>query len=258
MTNDSLIIAGRSFSSRIFLGTGKFASPEIMKAALQASGTEMVTVALRRVDLDQPKDHILSNIDPGRFLLLPNTSGAQSAEEAIRLARLAKASGLPAWIKLEITPEPRYLLPDGEATLRATDVLAKEGFIVLPYIQPDPILAKRLESAGAATVMPLASPIGSNKGMRCIELLQIIIENSTVPVVIDAGLGKPSDAAAAMELGADAVLVNTAIATASDPLQMAAAFKLGVEAGRLGFLAGLAGSHSTAIASSPLEWISSL
>ena len=255
---DPLVIAGRIFSSRLFLGTGKYASSEVMKASLRASGTEMVTVALRRVDLDRPEDHLLSSIDPQQFLLLPNTSGAQTADEAIRLARLAKASGLPTWIKLEVTPQPRYLLPDGEATLRATDILAKEGFTVLPYIQPDPILAKRLEQAGAATVMPLASPIGSNKGLRCLEMLQIIIENAKIPVVIDAGLGKPSDAAAAMELGADAVLVNTAIATAKDPIQMALAFKLAVESGRLGFLSGLAGSHNMASASSPLEWISSL
>ena len=218
----------------------------------------MVTVALRRVDLDHPNDHLLSAINPQTYLILPNTSGAQTADEAIRLARLAKASGLPPWIKLEVTPEPRYLLPDGEATLRATEVLVKEGFAVLPYIQPDPILAKHLENAGAATVMPLASPIGSNKGLRCLELIQIILENAHIPVVIDAGLGKPSDAAAAMELGASAVLVNTAIATASDPVQMALAFKGAVESGRLGYLAGLAPSHTVAQASSPLSWISSL
>lgn len=258
MTNDTLIIAGRSFSSRLFVGTGKFSSADVMKAALLASGTEMVTVALRRVDLSRPDDHLLSNIDPLHFLLLPNTSGAQTADEAIRLARLAKASGLPTWIKLEVTPEPRYLLPDGEATLRATEVLVKEGFTVLPYIQPDPILAKRLEDAGAATVMPLASPIGSNKGLRSVDLLRIIIENAAIPVVIDAGLGKPSDAAAAMELGASAVLVNTAIATANNPVNMADAFSLAVRSGRLGYLSGLPAFGSAASASSPLEWISSL
>ena len=257
-TPDPLIIAGRSFASRLFLGTGKYASADIMKASLIASGTEMVTVALRRVDLDKPDDHLLSNIDASLFLLLPNTSGAQTTEEAIRLARLSKASGLPAWIKLEVTPEPRYLLPDGDATLRAAEILVKEGFTVLPYIQPDPILAKRLENVGVATVMPLASPIGSNKGLRCLDLLQIIIENATIPVVIDAGLGKPSDAAAAMELGADAVLVNTAIATAKNPVLMALAFKQAVEAGHQGYLAGLAFSLPTASASSPLEWISAL
>ena len=258
-TTDPLIINGRNFASRLFLGTGKFASMDIMKDSLVASGAEMVTVALRRVNLDQPEDHLLSNLDPKLFLLLPNTSGAQTAEEAVRLARLSKASGLlPAWIKLEVTPEPRYLLPDGDATLRAAEILVKEGFTVLPYIQPDPILAKRLENVGVATVMPLASPIGSNKGLRCIELLEIIIENSTIPVIIDAGLGKPSDAAAAMELGADAVLVNTAIATAKNPLLMALAFKQAVEAGRQGFLAGLASTHQFASASSPLEWLSSL
>jgi thiazole synthase len=258
MIQNPLMIAGHSFNSRLFLGTGKYASAEVMRDSLLASGTEMVTVALRRVNLDQPEDHLLANIDPALFLLLPNTSGAQTADEAVRLARLAKASGLYSWIKLEVTPEPRYLLPDGEATLRATEILVKEGFTVLPYIQPDPVLAKRLENAGASTVMPLAAPIGSNKGLRCIELIQIIIENASIPVVVDAGLGKPSDAAFAMELGADAVLVNTAIATAKNPFIMATAFKLAVEAGRLGFLAGLPPAHVTANASSPLEWVSSL
>jgi len=255
-TQDILTIAGKEFSSRLFTGTGKYSSPKMMVQALKASKSEMVTVALRRVDLNNPKDHILNHLDRNRFHLLPNTSGAANAEEAIRLAKLAKASGLSNWIKLEVTPESRYLLPDGEETLKAAIALVKEGFIVLPYIQADPILAKKLEEAGTATVMPLASPIGSNKGIKNIEMLKIIIEQSNIPVVIDAGLGRPSDASLAMELGADAVLVNTAIATASNAKEMGEAFMLATIAGRKAYLAGLSDSSDIAKASSPLDFLS--
>jgi thiazole synthase len=218
-----LVIANRSFSSRLILGTGKFASPEIMRDALAASGTGMVTVALRRADLTGKRDpfaNILEFVDPDRYLILPNTSGAMNAEEAVRLARLAVAAGLPKWVKLEIHPDPRYLLPDPIETLKATEILVKEGFTVLPYINADPVLAKRLQEAGSATVMPLGSPIGSNRGLETRAQIQIIIEQAIVPVIVDAGIGVPSHAAEAMELGADAVLVNTAIAIARDPSRM--------------------------------------
>jgi len=250
---DPLVIADRAFSSRLIAGTGKFGSFELMRDALDASGAEIVTVALRRVDLEATGGpDILEFIDPDQYLLLPNTSGAVDAGEAVRLARLARTAGLPAWVKLEVTPEPRYLLPDPVETLRAAEALVAEGFTVLPYINADPILAKRLEEAGCATVMPLGSWIGSNKGLRTRDAVAIIIEQATVPVVVDAGLGAPSHAAAAMEMGADAVLVNTAIAVAEDPAQMAAAFRLGVAAGRRAFLAGRAPQAETAEASSPL------
>jgi thiazole synthase len=250
---DPLSIAGRSFASRLIVGTGKFGSHDLMRAALDASGTEMVTVALRRVDLDATGGtDILEFIDPQRYLLLPNTSGAASAEEAVRLARLARAAGMPSWVKLEVTPEPRYLLPDPVETLRAAELLVAEGFTVLPYINADPVLAKRLEEAGCATVMPLGSWIGSNQGVRTRDAVAIIIEQATVPVVVDAGLGAPSHAAEAMEMGADAVLVNTAIAVAADPVEMARAFRLGVEAGRRARLAGRAAAREGAEASSPL------
>ena len=247
-----LIIAGRAFRSRLLLGTGKFSSPEMMKRAIEASGAEIVTVALRRVELDNPQDSILSHIDTKRTLLLPNTSGARDAIEAVRLARLARAAGCEPWVKLEVTPDPQYLLPDPVETLKAAEILVKEGFVVLPYINADPILAKRLEDLGTATVMPLGSPIGSNRGLKTRDAIQIIIEKSTIPVVVDAGLGAPSHAAEAMELGADAVLVNTAIAVAGDPELMARAFRKGVEAGREAYLAGLGPSQNTAEASSPL------
>jgi thiazole synthase len=250
---DPLVIGERTFASRLIAGTGKFGSFETMRHALAASGSEMVTVALRRVDLDATGGpDILQFIDPRRYLLLPNTSGAVDADEAVRLARLARSAGLPAWVKLEVTPEPRYLLPDPVETLKAAEVLVADGFTVLPYINADPILAKRLEEAGCATVMPLGSWIGSNRGLRTQDAVAIIIEQAAVPVVVDAGLGAPSHAAAAMEMGADAVLVNTAIAVAEDPVAMAAAFRLGVEAGRQGFLAGRAPEGRSAEASSPL------
>ena len=249
------MIAGRTFRSRLILGTGKFSSPESMRDALDASGAEMVTVALRRADLSGKKDpyaNILEFIDPKRYLILPNTSGAMNAEEAVRLARLAAAAGLPKWIKLEIHPDPRYLLPDPVETFKAAEMLVKEGFTVLPYINADPVLAKRLQEVGCATVMPLGSPIGSNRGVETRAQIRIIIEQATVPVVVDAGLGAPSHAAEAMELGADAVLVNTAIAIASDPNRMAQAFAQAVEAGRAAYELGLAPSSEEANATSPL------
>jgi thiazole synthase len=250
-----LMIAGREFQSRLILGTGKFSSPEAMRDACAASGTELVTVALRRADLSGKKDpfaNILEFIDPKKYLILPNTSGAMNAEEAVRLARLARAAGLPNWVKLEIHPDPRYLLPDPIETLKATEILVKEGFVVLPYINADPVLAKRLQEAGAATVMPLGSPIGSNRGILTRDQIRIIIEQATVPVVVDAGLGAPSHAAEAMEMGADAVLVNTAIAVASDPSRMAVAFQLAVQAGRMAFETGMASESYEANPTSPL------
>jgi thiazole synthase len=248
---DPLVIAGREFSSRLFLGTGKFPSNASLRAAIEASGTEMVTVALRRVDPTADED-ILDAIDPERVLLLTNTSGADDADEAVRLARLARAARLPTWIKLEITPDPRYLLPDPVETLRAAEILVADGFTVLPYVNADPVLCKRLEEVGCATVMPLGSWIGSNQGLRTRGALEIIVEQSLVPVVVDAGLGAPSHASEAMELGTDAVLVNTAIGTAGDPPGMAAAFRLAVEAGRRAFVAGLPAAGRVAEASSPL------
>ncbi len=249
---DTLLIAGKEFASRLFIGTGKYASNQIMAQAIEASGTQMVTVALRRVDIDNPDDSLLSAIDRKKFLLLPNTSGARDAAEAIRLARLSRAATGIAWVKLEVTPDPYYLLPDGEETLKAAAELVKDGFVVLPYINADPILAKKLQDVGCATVMPLAAPIGSNKGLKTRDAIEIILSQATVPVVVDAGLGSPSHAAEAMEMGADAVLVNTAIATAADPVAMATAFKLATEAGRTAYLAGIAPQSKQAHASSPL------
>jgi thiazole synthase len=247
---EDLVIAGRRFGSRLFLGTGKFPSGEALRQAIEASGTEMVTVALRRIDPSASED-ILDAI-PDRVLLLTNTSGAVDAGEAVRLARLARAAGHPEWIKLEITPDPRYLLPDPVETLAAAEILCAEGFTILPYCPADPVLCKRLEEAGCATVMPLGSWIGSNQGLRTRNALEIIVEQATVPVVVDAGIGAPSHASEAMEIGADAVLVNTAIGTAGDPARMARAFRLAVEAGRIGRTAGLAAAGREAVASSPL------
>lgn len=255
VTERRLTIAGREFSSRLIMGTGKFSSPEMMRDALAASGAQLVTVALRRADLSGKKDpfaNILEFVDPTRYLLLPNTSGANTAEEAVRLARLARAAGLPNWVKLEIHPDARYLLPDPIETLKAAEILVKEGFVVLPYINADPVLAKRLQEVGTATVMPLGSPIGSNRGLLTRDQIAIIIEQATVPVVVDAGLGAPSHAAAAMEMGADAVLVNTAIAVSNDPCRMAVAFQQAVEAGRSAFEAGLGATSDIAQATSPL------
>lgn len=250
MNDDPLVIAGRTFTSRLFLGTGKFPSPESLRATIESSGTEMVTVALRRVDPTADAD-ILDAL-PSSVLLLTNTSGAVDADEAIRLARLARAADLPDWIKLEVTPDPRYLLPDPVETLKAAEVLCSEGFTVLPYVNADPVLCKRLEEVGCATVMPLGSWIGSNQGLRTRAALEIIVEQALVPVVVDAGIGAPSQAAEALELGADAVLVNTAIGTAGNPPAMGAAFRLAVEAGRQAFRAGLPATRSGATASSPL------
>src|SRR6059036_2766910 len=255
LKNQPLVIAGRTFRSRLILGTGKFSSPEAMRDALEASGAELVTVALRRADLSGKRDpfaNILEFVDPEKYLLLPNTSGAMNAEEAVRLARLAAAAGLPKWVKLEIHPDPRYLLPDPIETLKAAAQLVGEGFTVLPYINADPVLAKRLQDAGVATVMPLGSPIGSNRGLQTRDQIRIIIDQAMVPVVVDAGLGVPSHAAEAMEMGADAVLINTAIAVANDPNRMAAAFKLAVEAGRAAFESGLAAQQEAATPTSPL------
>lgn len=249
---DPLKIAGKEFRSRLMLGTGKFPSHEIMAAALEASGCEIVTVALRRVDLNAPGKDILDFIDRGKYHLLPNTSGARTAEEAVRLARLSRAAGLSNWVKLEVIPDPRFLLPDPVGTLEAAKILVDDGFVVLPYINADPVLAQRLADIGTATVMPLAAPIGTNRGLTTRGSLEIIIEQARVPVVVDAGLGAPSHAAAAMEMGADAVLVNTAIAVAENPVAMARAFKLGVEAGRMGYLSGLGVEKYEAEASSPL------
>ncbi|MEW6517532.1 MAG: thiazole synthase [candidate division FCPU426 bacterium] len=249
---DELIIAGRAVKSRLFVGTGKFSSPAVMAAAVEASGAEVVTVALRRVDLKQPADPTLAALDPQRYLILPNTSGARTAEEAVRIARLARALSGNAWVKLEVTPDPRNLLPDPVETLKAAEILVAEGFVVLPYINADPVLAKRLEEAGTATVMPLGSPIGTNQGLRTKDSLGLIIADARVPVVVDAGLGAPSHAAEAMEMGADAVLVNTALAVAQDPVRMAEAFGWAVAAGRQGFLSGLGAVQGQAEASSPL------
>ncbi len=254
--NDKLTIAGKEFSSRLILGSGKFSSNEIMKDVIETSGCEIVTIALRRVDLDNPEYDILSAIDREKVLILPNTSGAQNADEAVRLARLARASGISDWVKLEIIPDAKYLLPDGEETLKAAKILVEEGFTVLPYINADPVLAKKLEDIGTATVMPLAAPILSNKGLTTLEAIKIIIEQSFVPVIVDAGIGKPSDATLAMEYGIDAIMLNTAIASSADPVNMSSAFKLAVSAGRIAYLSGMGAKRDTASASSPLEWLS--
>ncbi|MDX1619420.1 MAG: thiazole synthase [Nitriliruptorales bacterium] len=253
--DDLFVVADRSLRSRLLVGTGKFSSHEVMRDALDASGAEVVTVALRRVDLDAERSgqrDILEFIDADRYLLLPNTSGARDAEEALRLARLARAAGMPDWVKLEVTPDPRYLLPDAVETLRAAELLVEDGFTVLPYCPADPVLCKRLEEAGCATVMPLGSWIGSNRGVRTRDAIEIIVEQANVPVVVDAGLGAPSHAAEAMELGADAVLVNTAIAVATDPPAMARAFAEATIAGRRAYRAGLGPQLDTAEASSPM------
>jgi len=247
-----LTIANKQFKSRLFTGTGKFSHSELMEEALLASGSELVTVALKRVDVGNDHDDILSRLNHDQISLLPNTSGVRTAKEAIFAAELAREALETNWLKLEIHPDPKYLLPDAIETLQAAEELVKRGFIVLPYIHADPVLCKRLEEVGAAAVMPLGSPIGSNKGLKTIDFLEIIIEQSKVPVVVDAGIGSPSDAAKAMELGADAVLVNTAIAVSDNPVQMAIAFKMAVEAGRMAFEARLAKPVNHAMASSPL------
>ncbi len=247
-----LVIAGREIRSRLFLGTGKFASPQLMALALEASGAEIVTVALRRVELGNPQDDMLAQIDPQKYLILPNTSGARDAGEAVRIARLAREATGWNWLKLEVTPEPNYLLPDPVETLKAAEILVKDGFVVLPYINADPILARRLQDAGAAAVMPLGSPIGTGRGIKTADQIRIIIEQATVPVVVDAGLGLPSHVCQAFELGADAVLVNTAVAVAGDPVAMARSFKTAVEAALLAITGGPMPEGDRAAASSPL------
>lgn len=247
-----LKIADKIFSSRLFTGTGKFSSPEAMEAALLASGSELVTVALKRVDLNDAADDLLKHLKHPHLNLLPNTSGVRNAKEAVFAAQMAREALETNWIKLEIHPDPKYLMPDPIETLKATEELAKLGFIILPYIHADPVLCKRLEDAGTAAVMPLGSPIGSNKGLKTIDFLEIIISQSNVPVIIDAGIGSPSDAAKAMEIGADAVLVNTAIAVSGNPTKMAEAFKIAVQAGRMAYEARLGSIYSHAVASSPL------
>lgn len=249
---DELIIGGKKFTSRLFVGTGKFRSNDHMAEAIKASGSQMVTVAMKRIDMDNREDDMLRHIMADGIQLLPNTSGVRDAEEAILAAQLSREAFETNFIKLEIHPDPRYLFPDPIETLKATERLAALGFVVLPYIQADPVLCKRLEDAGAATVMPLAAPIGSNKGLVTRDLLRIIIEQSRVPVVVDAGLGAPSHAAEAMEMGADAVLVNTAIAVAGDPVRMAKAFAAATVAGREAYEAGLGAVSDCAEASSPL------
>jgi thiazole synthase len=254
--DDRLTIAGKRFTSRLFLGTGKYASAEQTVAALDASGTELVTVAIRRLDLDNPNARTeLDFIDWGRYSVLPNTAGCATVEEALFTARLGRSVTNSNWVKLEVIPDPKYLLPDPIGTLRAAEALIAEGFVVLPYIHADPVLAKHLEEAGCATVMPLGSAIGSGQGILTLEEIRIIIENAKVPVVVDAGIGAPSDASLAMEIGADAVLVNTAVAKSADPPRMAGAMKKAVEAGREAFVAGRIERKPFASASSPMQGV---
>lgn len=250
---ENLIIGNKTFHSRLFVGTGKFSSAELMGKATAASGSELVTVALKRVELENPQDDMLSHLHLPGVNLLPNTSGVRNAKEAVFASQMAREALGTNWIKLEIHPDPRYLLPDPIETLAAAEQLVKDGFIVMPYVNADPVLCKRLEEVGAACVMPLGAPIGSNRGLKTRDLLRIIIEQSNVPVVVDAGIGAPSHAAEAMEMGASAVLVNTAIAVAQDPVQMAVAFKMAVEAGRMAYEAQLAPQTTAASATSPLN-----
>lgn len=252
MKQDPLVIADKSFGSRLFTGTGKFSSSELMRDALLASESELVTVALKRVDVEDDQDDLLTHLNHDRIHLLPNTSGVRTAKEAVFAAELSREALETNWVKLEIHPDPKYLLPDPIETLKAAEELVKKGFVIMPYIHADPVLCKRLEDVGAQCVMPLGAPIGSNKGLKTLEFLEIIIDQSNVPVVVDAGIGAPSHAAHAMELGADAVLVNTAIAVSANPVEMAKSFKLGVEAGRMAYNAKLAPVKQHAEASSPL------
>lgn len=249
---EALKIADKIFQSRLFLGTGKFGSNELMSDSIAASGSELVTVALKRINPNDTNDGMIEAIKGDHVNLLPNTSGVRTAKEAVFAAELAREALETNWLKLEIHPDPKYLLPDPIETLKATEELAKKGFVVMPYIHADPVVCKLLENAGAAVVMPLGSPIGTNKGLRTMDFLDIIIEQSNVPVVVDAGIGSPSDAAKAMEIGADAVLVNTAIAVSDNPVKMAEAFKIGVQAGRMAYEARLASIKDSAEASSPL------
>ncbi|KJG16034.1 thiazole synthase [Photobacterium angustum] len=247
-----LTIADKTFTSRLFTGTGKYANRNVMAESILATGSELVTMALKRVNIAERDDDILAPLIQAGVNLLPNTSGAKNAKEAIFAAQLAREALGTNWLKLEIHPDPKYLMPDPIETLKAAEQLVKEGFVVLPYCHADPVLCKRLEDVGCAAVMPLGAPIGSNKGVASRDFLRIIIDQAQVPVVVDAGIGAPSHAAEAMEMGADAVLVNTAIAAASDPIAMGSAFKLAVESGRMAYEAGLAGKVNHAIASSPL------
>lgn len=249
--NDQLIIGGKQIGSRLITGSGKYRDDSIIREVLQAAGCDVITVALRRIDFDRPDESILNYIPEGK-ILLPNTSGARNAQEAVKIARLAQAMGCGNWIKIEVINDSKYLLPDNSETVIATEILAKEGFVVLPYMCPDLASARRMVDAGAAAVMPLGAPIGSNRGLQTRELLEIMIDEIHIPVIVDAGIGCPSHAAMAMEMGADAVLLNTAIAASDDPVSMARAFKLAIEAGRLAFLAGMAGQSRVANASSPL------
>jgi thiazole synthase len=251
MTDSPLVIAGKSFNSRFFLGTGKFKNKTDLSDSIKISGTELVTVALRRIDLERHEDNILEHI-PSNITLLTNTSGARNAQEAIRIARLARASGCGNWVKIEVINDSKYLLPDNQETIKATEILAAEGFVVLPYVTPDLYTARALVKAGAATVMPLGSFIGSNQGLKTKEFIQVLINEIDLPIVVDAGIGAPSQAAEAMEMGAAAVLANTAVATALNPASLARAFALAVEAGRLAYLSGLPKTQSLAKASSPL------
>jgi thiazole synthase len=256
MNNDPLVIAGKEFRSRLIVGTGKYRTMEEMRDAIDASGAEMVTVAIRRLPLDKPDEqNLMDYLDWDRYTILPNTAGCKTAEEALFTARLARELTGSNWLKLEVIPDPKYLLPDPIATLEAAHQLIDDGFVVLPYIHADPVLARRLEDIGCATVMPLGSPIGSGRGIFTLEEIQIIIENAGVPVVVDAGLGAPSEASLALEVGASAVLVNTAIAQATDPVRMAEAFALGVRAGREAYLAGRIPRKELAQASSPVEGV---
>lgn len=248
---DKLILGGKEFNSRLFIGTGKYGNNKILPQVIDKCRTEMVTMAIRRVDLDNKEENILEYI-PKNITLLPNTSGARNAEEAIRIARIAKAMGCGDFIKIEVINDSKYLLPDNLETLKATEVLAKEGFLVLPYMNPDLIMGKRMIEAGAAAVMPLGSPIGSNRGIGAKDIIEIMIDEIDAPVIVDAGIGRPSEAAMAMELGAAAVLVNTAIASSKDPMEMAYGFSLAVESGRIAFKAGLGNKSKIANASSPL------
>jgi thiazole synthase len=250
--HDLLSIGDKTFQSRLFTGTGKFSNSQLMIDSLATSGSELVTMALKRIDIAGKSDDILRPLLAAGMHLLPNTSGAKNADDAVFAARLTREALGTNWVKLEIHPDPKYLMPDPIETLRAAEILVKEGFIVLPYMHADPVLAKRLEEVGCAAVMPLGSPIGSNKGLASREFLQIIIEQASIPVVVDAGIGAPSDAALAMELGADAVLINTAMAVSNNPIAMAQAFAMAVKAGRQAYLAGLAPKAQHAIATSPL------
>lgn len=250
-TQDDLIIAGTSVRSRLITGSGKYRDDRLIRDVLDAAECDIITVALRRVDLDRKEDSILRHIPEGK-ILLPNTSGARDAEEAVRIARLAQAAGCGNWIKIEVIRDQKYLLPDNHETLKATEILAKEGFVVLPYICPELYCARRLVDAGAAAVMPLGAPIGSNRGLRTQELIEVLVSEIEIPVIVDAGIGKPSDAATAMELGVDAILLNTAIASSNDPVAMAKAFRLAVQAGRIAYTSGMGPQSAHARASSPL------